>query len=160
MGKWMYGWPSSNQYFVVFISTLADASLSLGICIDPLWGKRVTQTWLMRWYWLWLLWQLLIRDWLGTVAICWGGWKETVCHDLVELLLLQPPTPLLSTHIKCERSMKQHKETWVHIVWLHSATWCWATEAERRLKLIRSSTSPFSHLVSAVGTPFIHYVWL
>lgn len=35
---------------------------------------RVTQTWLMRPYWLWLLWQLLIRDWVQTVAIRHTRW--------------------------------------------------------------------------------------
>lgn len=70
---------------MAFVSSLAYAFLSAASCIDPLWVERVTQTWLMSPYWLWLLWQLLIRDWLGTVAICWGGWKETVCLHLVEL---------------------------------------------------------------------------
>lgn len=71
---------------------------------------RVTQTWLMRRYWLWLLWQLLIRDWLGTVPICWGGRKETVCHDLVELLPLHHPhspvrKPVCSNHFNPESSV-------------------------------------------------------
>lgn len=70
---------------MAFVSSLAYAFLSAASCIDPLWVERVTQTWLMSPYWLWLLWQLLIRDWLGTVAICWGGWKETLCLHLVEL---------------------------------------------------------------------------
>lgn len=107
MGKQMYGWPFSNRYFVAFILTLADGFLSPGLCIDPLWRERVTQTWLMRRYWLWLLWQLLIRDWLGTVAVCWGGRKETVCLDLIELPPLHPPTdPLGSLCIQTISTLK------------------------------------------------------
>lgn len=143
----MYGWPFSNRYLVAFISTLAAAFLSLGLCIEPLWREGVTQTWLMRRYWLWLLWQLLIRDWLETVTICWVGQKETGLSDLVELILLHPLTVVLGEPaaafepFNSESSVKFHTKKQAHAVRLQSTTWCRTTHAERRLKLIRSSTT-------------------
>lgn len=99
--------------FVAFISTLADVSIS-GLLYWPFVKERVTQTWLMRWYWLWLLWQLLIRDWLGAVAVLrwaernalpWSGWTA------------QPPTTdqllycsMCSNQFNPESDVKRQKE--------------------------------------------------
>lgn len=125
---------------MAFVSSLAYAFLSAASCIDPLWVERVTQTWLMSPYWLWLLWQLLIRDWLGTVAICWGGWKETVCLHLVEL-------SSKPTHGSVKRLLYLAlKVLWKNrgrAVLLQRITCCWSVEAERRFKLITSTTSLF-----------------
>ena len=102
----------------------------------------------MRRYWLWLLWQLLIRHWLGTVAICWGGRKQTVCHDLVELLPLHPP------HSLCAQTIVSMKDRWHYIQRIKNILFGYTVLPgvkllRQRLKLIRSSTILFWQLVFA-----------
>lgn len=94
---------------------------------------RVTQTWLMRWYRLWLLWQLLIRDWLGAVAMCvrWAGKTQCAVNWLNCFLC----TPSLLGKEAC---MFKPSEPWEI---MHTP--CRNTEGERRSKRMESSTLLF-----------------
>lgn len=154
-GKEMYGWPLSLiDSFVAFISKLWPFHFYLwDYILTPLWSERVTQTRLMRRYWLWLLWQLLIRHWLGTVAICWGGRKQTVRHDLAELLPLHPPTCPVRRAL-CAQTVVSPKDRRHYIQRIKNTLLGYTVLPgvkllRQRLKLIRSSTILFWQLVFA-----------
>lgn len=114
--------------------------------LAPLREKRLTQTWLMRQYWLWPRWQLLIRGCLWPYAEMGGGGGGLPLFIWIISLLhanAQRRAFFHSARISPEASHKLHAKNQGHTVHFQSSTWCWTTEAERRFKLITSSTLLF-----------------